>query len=219
MWLSIFNTCSRQAVLVSILVKTHAIPDSWNKYDLQEGLQNFIVVIEMLFFAIAHYFVFSHKPYIDLAAAEVPCITTCLRMLDVRDVADDVKEHFVDPIPRPRFMMSKGGSTREVGESGENSPLLKKQREDSVTVTINPQEMQNITDASFNMLSYRELESRRTYGLRARMIANAGKQYEEDEVSNESSDSTTTTSPTSSTSSSTNCDTENQLVSCSPQHN
>lgn len=55
----------------------------------------------MLLFAIAHYFIFSHKPYVDPAAAQVPCITSCLWMLDVRDVYGDVKEHFVDPLPRP----------------------------------------------------------------------------------------------------------------------
>ena len=55
----------------------------------------------MLGFAVAFYFVFSHKPYVNAAAAQVPCVTSCLKMLDLRDVYGDVKEHFVDPIPLP----------------------------------------------------------------------------------------------------------------------
>jgi len=46
----------------------------------------------MFFAAIAHYFVFSHKPYVDPAAAQVPCLASCLKMLDVRDVGGDVRE-------------------------------------------------------------------------------------------------------------------------------
>jgi len=52
--------------------------------------QNFIICIEMLVAAIAHYFVFSHKPFVDRAAAQVPCVTSCLRMLDIRDIYGDV---------------------------------------------------------------------------------------------------------------------------------
>jgi len=46
----------------------------------------------MFIAAIAHYFVFSHKPYVDPAAAQVPCLASCLKMLDVRDVSGDVRE-------------------------------------------------------------------------------------------------------------------------------
>lgn len=129
--------CCRQNLLVSVLVMSKVVPKEWHERDLQEGIQNFLLVVEMLFFAIAHYFVFSHKPFIDPAAAEVPCIATCCRMLDVRDVAGDVKEHFVDPIPRPRFRsggrstigvaggVSGEGEGSEVGSS-EEAPLLRK---------------------------------------------------------------------------------------------
>ena len=37
----------------------------------------------------------------SLSTHQVPCLTLCLRMLDVRDVYGDVKTHFVDPIPKP----------------------------------------------------------------------------------------------------------------------
>ncbi len=187
--------------MVSILVKTRTIPDSWEEYDLQEGLQNFLVVVEMVFFAITHYFVFSHKPYIDPAAAQVPCITTCLKMLDVRDVADDVKEHFVDPLPRPKFRTGRGGgvsfgSASELekggtGGSSEESPLLKKKAskrtrlegvvsDDDVTSHITvPGGSGKLSDLSYDILTYRELDSRTKYGLRARMIANACRGEEE----------------------------------------
>ena len=106
--------------------------DSWSQYneaDIAEAFYNFIVCIEMPFFAIAHYFVFSHKPYIDPAATQAPCIHSCLRMLDVRDVAGDMKEHFVDPIPRPNFNRIRRCFGYKNGEStsgveSENDPLL-----------------------------------------------------------------------------------------------
>lgn len=93
-------------MLIAVLVKLKALPSEWEEYDVKdvtEGLQNFIICVEMFLFALAHYFVFSHKPFVDPAAASAPCIASCLRMLDVRDVADDMKEHFVDPIPRPKL--------------------------------------------------------------------------------------------------------------------
>lgn len=119
----------RQSVLISLLVKVEALPEAWKQYDLNdvdEGLQNFIICVEMLLFAIAHFFVFSHKPFIDPAAAQVPCITSCLRMLDIRDVADDVREHFVDPLPRPKLSIIKRRSKfpKEDTGSSENTPLV-----------------------------------------------------------------------------------------------
>ena len=193
-------TC-RQNLLVSVLVKTQAIPESWEEYDLQEGLQNFLVVVEMVFFAIAHIYVFSHKPYIDPAAAQVPCIATCLRMLDIRDVADDVREHFVDPLPRPKFRKGRGGggvgsggtSDLERGDTGgssEESPLLGKpvangtrlknvisDRGEAMAgpsaVLPLPDGSGKLSDLSYDILTFRELDSTTKYGLRARMIATA----------------------------------------------
>lgn len=192
-------TC-RQTILVSTLVKTGAIPASWKEYDLQEGLLNFLVVLEMLLFAITHYFVFSHKPYIDPAAAEVPCIATCLTMLDIRDVAGDVKEHFVDPLPRPRFRMGGPGRTNSSGSEGvnttstEDAPLLSKQKHNSATsMCINSHvtaaevksavqlEKSALSELSYDVLTYKELDSRTSYGVRARMIANACREVTEEE--------------------------------------
>ena len=55
----------------------------------------------MLGFALAFYKIFSHKPFINPAAAQVPCLNSCLKMLDLRDMYGDVREHFVDPLPLP----------------------------------------------------------------------------------------------------------------------
>ena len=107
---------------------TKAIPAKWQGHDVQEGLQNMLLVIEMLFFAIAHYFIFSHKPFIDPAAAEVPCIATCFRMLDVRDVAGDVKEHFVDPLPRPKFRSGSSSRGSRVSSVSGGEPGARKSR-------------------------------------------------------------------------------------------
>ena len=64
----------RQSVFIALLVKLGALPNSWKEYDMDDvalSLQNFLICIEMLIAAIAHYFVFSHKPFIDPAAAQV----------------------------------------------------------------------------------------------------------------------------------------------------
>lgn len=191
----------RQTIIVSILVKTHAIPESWEKYDLQEGLVNFLVVMEMLLFGVAHYFVFSYKPYVDPAAAQVPCIATCLQMLDLRDVAGDLKEHFVDPIPRPRFRITgrkgNGGSSEGGGassQSTEGAPLLSKPNGVGVTGHVTnvgvaghvidagvALERSALSELSYDVLTYKELDSRTAYGARARMIANACREVAEEE--------------------------------------
>lgn len=236
---------SRQAVLIAVLVKVGAIPETWE--GPQEKLQNFVVVVEMLLFAVAHYFIFSHKPYIDPAAAEVPCITTCLRMLDVRDVAGDVKEHFVDPIPRPRFkirnMLNGSSTTGSDEENGgmavqENSPLLKKAKiselrpstsstlgavahsEDSrsdtegVSGQTRSRQQQQLSELSYDVLTYKEFDNRTGYGLRARMIASAAASLG---VVDETKDSTTPSSSegksSSSSSSAVTSDTEKEVTS------
>ena len=61
-------------MLIALLVKLGALPDSWRQYDMEDvalGLQNFLICMEMLLAASAHYFIFSHKPFIDPAAAQV----------------------------------------------------------------------------------------------------------------------------------------------------
>ena len=189
-------------MLIAVLVKAGAIPDTekWS----QERLLNFVVVVEMLLFAVAHYFVFPHKPYVDPAAAEVPCITACLRMLDLRDVAGDIKEHFVDPIPHPNFRIRRIvlGSRSSTG-SNENSPLLQKvEAAEPLSATpcqdgmegktavekcegtrrdteISTNQKHQLLELGYNVITYSELDSRTGYGLRGRIIASAAEKVEE----------------------------------------
>ena len=184
-------------MLIALLIKVHVIPMDLGEQD--ELLQNFLVVVEMFLFAVAHYFVFSHKPYVDPAAAEVPCIAACLRMLDVRDVAGDVKEHFVDPIPRPKLrqMMKRGvagSSSNPVSDEDrrcevvntENSPLLKKkagvhlhpsmETEQEVPGKGSPSSstatgQQKLSDLSYDILSYKEFDNRGNYGSRSGVVS------------------------------------------------
>ena len=138
------------------------INQDYNDEDVAEAFQNFIICIEMLLFAIAHYFVFSHKPFVDQAAAQAPCIHSCLRMLDVRDVADDMKEHFVDPISRPSFekIRRRFGDKSDSAASGaesENDPLLKASVSSSSSVVENGRASSvgiNDGSLSFSVLTY-----------------------------------------------------------------
>ena len=150
-YLFLYNniTLFRQSLLIAILVKVKPISDLWadqnyKDEDVAEVFQNFIICIEMLLFAIAHYSVFSHKPYVDPAAAQVPCIHSCLRMLDIRDVADDMREHFVDPIPRPsldrikiqRKSRDKSDDRSTSGPATESEPLLRGSVSSSSSVVV-----------------------------------------------------------------------------------
>ncbi|ESO88509.1 hypothetical protein LOTGIDRAFT_64445, partial [Lottia gigantea] len=88
-----------QAVVIAALAKLGAIPKNgpWLFYhsvkEVATGLQDFCICIEMFFAAIAHYFSFSHKPYMDMAADRSNCCSSFLSMWDVSDVHNDVLEH------------------------------------------------------------------------------------------------------------------------------
>ena len=180
-------------MLIVILVKVKPISNLWiHQYkdeDVAEAFQNFIICIEMLLFAIAHYFVFSHKPYVDPAAAQAPCIHSCLRMLDVRDVADDVREHFVDPIPKPNFerLRRRSGDKSDNSASGpvsENEPLLKGSVSSSSSVVENGRASSasttiKISDGSlsFSVLTYDDMKvQQRSQRSSPRMIVEEEKE-------------------------------------------
>jgi len=55
--------------------------------------QDFCICIEMFLAALAHYFSFSHKPYIDQAAGNADCWLSFKTMWDVSDVRADVVDH------------------------------------------------------------------------------------------------------------------------------
>ena len=47
----------------------------------------------MFIAAVAHFFAFSHKPFIDRTVDDPNCCNSFLSMWDVSDVKDDVIEH------------------------------------------------------------------------------------------------------------------------------
>ena len=89
------HLCYRQGVGIAILDKIGLFHSPvWQEYGIENvatGLQDFIICLEMFVAAIVHYFVFSHKPFIH-GRAKIPCLESLIRMLDIRDVGEDVKE-------------------------------------------------------------------------------------------------------------------------------
>ncbi|RUS84043.1 hypothetical protein EGW08_008221 [Elysia chlorotica] len=89
----------RQSLVIAALAKVGVIPQNgpWVYYDniheVATGIQDFCICIEMFLAAIAHYYSFSHKPFVNLAAEQQNCCTSFLLMWDVRDVGEDVVEH------------------------------------------------------------------------------------------------------------------------------
>ncbi|XP_063413394.1 transmembrane protein 184C-like isoform X1 [Mytilus trossulus] len=93
--------CFWQSLAIAILVKLDVIPSggTWDFYhsitDVATGLQDFIICVEMFIAAIAHYYSFSHKPFIvtEENVHQSNCCGAFLSMWDVSDMRDDVLEH------------------------------------------------------------------------------------------------------------------------------
>jgi len=122
-----------QGMLITILVNAHVIPmDLWNfksKADCSQGLQDFLICIEMFIAAVAHIYVFSHKPYItDTTRPNAPCCESFMSMWDVSDMRDDVYEHM--RVVRGRLMEAGFPDARaprygwKDAKAGESSRLL-----------------------------------------------------------------------------------------------
>lgn len=89
-----------QSVIIALLVYFDVISESFaapgSDYDVGQvsrSLQDFLICVEMFIAAVAHYFAFSHHPYVDMAAEHVPCCMSFMSMWDVSDVTHDVSEH------------------------------------------------------------------------------------------------------------------------------
>ncbi|XP_052584493.1 transmembrane protein 184C-like [Peromyscus californicus insignis] len=86
-----------QAVLLAVLVNVGFISEkhTWEWQSAAEavttGLQDFIICLEMFLVAIAHYHVFSYKPYVQ-EAEEGSCFDSFLAMWDVSDVREDISQ-------------------------------------------------------------------------------------------------------------------------------
>ena len=89
--------------------------------------QNFVICLEMFIFAIAHYYVFSHKPYVDPFSPPPPCCASFASMWDVSDVRDDLLQHVqsVGSTVRGTVVRNKRRETAASGTANsEVTPLL-----------------------------------------------------------------------------------------------
>ncbi|XP_022324788.2 transmembrane protein 184C-like [Crassostrea virginica] len=115
-----------QSVFIAILVKLNWIPQggAWDFYrninEVATGLQDFLICVEMFLAAIAHYFSFSHKPFISNENENVNCCASFLMMWDVSDMRDDVIEH-VRVIGKT---VKKTMSKPQIKSDNERTPLL-----------------------------------------------------------------------------------------------
>ncbi|XP_054721919.1 transmembrane protein 184C-like [Uloborus diversus] len=87
-----------QSVIIAILSYVGIITESFSApgadvAEVGRSLQNFLICIEMFLASVAHYFAFSHQPYVDMAAQQVPCCLSFMSMWDVSDVTRDVSDH------------------------------------------------------------------------------------------------------------------------------
>ncbi|XP_050039008.1 transmembrane protein 184C [Dermacentor andersoni] len=87
-----------QSVIISLLIYTGIVSPSFfsekgTAGDVNRGLQDFLICIEMFVAAVAHYFAFSHVPYVDPHARPIPCCLSFMAMWDVSDVTQDVSDH------------------------------------------------------------------------------------------------------------------------------
>ncbi|KAK3100568.1 hypothetical protein FSP39_021944 [Pinctada imbricata] len=88
-----------QSVVIAIMVELNWIPNDgkWIYYDDIKGvaaaIQDFLICIEMFIAAIAHYYSFSHKPFINPESQNTDWWTSFRSMWDVSDMRDDVIEH------------------------------------------------------------------------------------------------------------------------------
>lgn len=119
-----------QAVVIAALVKLNAIPvdGTWEFYnnikEVATGLQDFCICIEMFFAAVAHFFAFSHKPFIDRTVEDPNCCRSFLSMWDVSDVKDDVIEHVKVVGSTMKKTVSGPFLSRSSNANSERTPLL-----------------------------------------------------------------------------------------------
>ncbi|XP_054264305.1 transmembrane protein 184C [Macrosteles quadrilineatus] len=89
-----------QGVVIAVLVYMNVISSVFETdsdddvRDISSKIQNFLICIEMFFAAIAHRYSFSHKPYEDGMLQHQTLCETLMAMWDLRDVHDNIKEHF-----------------------------------------------------------------------------------------------------------------------------
>ncbi|KAG8190546.1 hypothetical protein JTE90_004121 [Oedothorax gibbosus] len=119
-----------QSVIISILAFVGVIRESFTTpgadvAEVARSLQNFLICIEMFVASCAHYFAFSHAPYVDLASPPAPCCLSFMSMWDVSDVTQDVSQH----IRHVGIKVSQSLGASGGGFSEEHRPLFSPQSE------------------------------------------------------------------------------------------
>jgi len=121
-----------QGVLLMVLIEigfiTQAfVPESMhiNNYDMSRNLQDFLICFEMLIAAIAHVFVFSHKPFVDYSQGTNPMVYNFSRMIDFSDERHDINDHLrhLKTQVKSVFHTNRGDPYQAI-EEDTNAPLI-----------------------------------------------------------------------------------------------
>lgn len=90
-----------QGVILTLLIHLGVITRAFipispdiSTNEMSRNLQDFLICFEMLLAAIAHIYVFSHRPYIDAARGTNPLFLSFTRIVDFTDERSDVADHF-----------------------------------------------------------------------------------------------------------------------------
>lgn len=78
------------------IITSAFLPSSMDisNYEISRNLQDFLICFEMLLAAIAHTFVFSHRPFVDESRGTNPMFYSLSRIVDFTDERTDVYDHF-----------------------------------------------------------------------------------------------------------------------------
>lgn len=117
-----------QALFIAIIVEVIPFEDKWGWHtrdQMTNGLQDFLICIEMLIAAVAHHFTFTYKPYVT-AEHNIPWYRSFRTMLDVSDVRDDITNHVREvgqrvipkrpPWQRRKKQKNENGTRNESGD-------------------------------------------------------------------------------------------------------
>ncbi|UYV64424.1 TMEM184C [Cordylochernes scorpioides] len=90
---SFFQSCIISIMVYYGVIQTSFASQEQDVAQIGRSIQDFLICMEMLLAALAHFFAFSHKPYVDRTAPQVDCCSSFLAMWDVSDVTQDVTNH------------------------------------------------------------------------------------------------------------------------------
>jgi hypothetical protein len=112
-----------QSLVIAIAAKVGLVRSKdWSTYDtddVAEGLQNFLICVEMFFAALGHAHAFPPRDYMDPSRPPAGLMNNVKVMFDVGDVMSDVsglmtgtRDGLVDMVTKPLNAVGIGGSRR-----------------------------------------------------------------------------------------------------------